>query len=283
MSISLVYLCRGKGAGIVAADRFIDFYSKNDPGCEHNFVVILKGWEKNQNFEKNALKLRFKVLGANFIELADDGFDWGAYMRVAKILRTKYIFFLNSFSRPLNDFWLKHMLDCIESNNVGMCGASAALKGWKFSWPYFNFELKTFIIYPLKVIRRFYNYMLVYHFYTKHYCPHLRSNGFAVERNTFLKFSNLRGIPSSKQDCYLLESGTNSYSDYIKAVGKNLVLVDKNGVMHDICDWGSSNTYCCPGQPNLCIADNNTDLYEAKSQSAKRQMEFDVWGEVFNE
>jgi len=63
MSISLVYLCRGKGAGLAAAETFIDYYSKYDAGCEHDLVVVFKGWDKAQRRSARA-KLRFHSLAA---------------------------------------------------------------------------------------------------------------------------------------------------------------------------------------------------------------------------
>jgi hypothetical protein len=283
MSISLVYLCRGKGAGLGAANKFIEYYSKHSAGCEHNLVVVFKGWNNYQEEIKQELKLQFQSLTATIIELDDDGFDWGAYMRVAAILKTDFICFLNSFSRPLGDLWLKNIYECIQVRDVGMCGATGAYKAWRFSWPLFEFKFFSILIYPLRVIRRLINHILLLGFYPRKYCSHLRSNGFAVERKNFLNFVNSSAIPISKRDCYKLESGIGSYSDYVISMKQRLILVDKQGKYYDTEDWIKSKTYCCPEQPGLCIADNNTDLYDNGNMSIKRQMEFDIWGSILHE
>ena len=280
MSISLVYLCRGKGAGVDAAQQFIESYGMYEPGCEHSLVVVFKGWEKTQEEEKQELKCKFRLLGARCIELSDDGFDWAAYMRVAKRLDTDFICFLNSFSRPLSHLWLKNIYQCIRTDNVGMCGATAAYKSWRFSLPLFELRLSRVIMYPLKIIRRLINHFLMLGYYPNTYCPHLRSNGFAVERERFLNFVEVTAVPKSKRDCYRLESGIGSYSNYVLSLEQRLVLIDKFGACYDIQDWIRSKTYCCPGQPGLCIADNNTDLYDRQTFSGQRQMEFDAWGSV---
>ena len=90
MSISLVYLCRGKDAGVDAAEKFIHFYSKYESGCDHDLVVIFKGWDKSQIKDKENLKVKFLYLSANIIELEDDGFDWAAFMRVTPMLKTDF-------------------------------------------------------------------------------------------------------------------------------------------------------------------------------------------------
>ena len=283
MTISLVYLCRGKGAGVGAAEQFIDHYFKYDPGCEHELVVVFKGWDKTQEKGKQELMLRFQSLGAKLIELDDDGFDWAAYMRVSVILRTDFICFLNSFSRPLSHLWLKNIYQSIKTKDVGMCGATGAYKAWRFSWPFFQLGFIPVIMYPLRVIRRLFNHFLLFGYYPSKYCPHLRSNGFAVERKSFLSFVSSTAIPKSKRDCYRLESGVSSYSNYVLSLKQRLVLVDKFGKYYDIEDWTRSKTYCCPGQPGLCIADNNTDLYDKQHILEKRQMEFDVWGSILHD
>ena len=283
MSISLVYLCRGKGAGLAAAETFIDYYSKYDAGCEHDLVVVFKGWDKAQEEVKQELKLRFHSLAARLIELDDDGFDWGAYMRVTAMLKTDFICFLNSFSRPLSDLWLKNIYQCMKAKDVGMCGATAAYKAWRFSWPFFELRFFPIIMYPLRVIRRLINHFLLFGYYPRKYCPHLRSNGFAVERKRFLSFVKSTAIPKNKRDCYKLESGIGSYSDYVISLEQRLVLVDKFGKYYDIEDWIGSKTYYCPGQPALCIADNNTDLYDKENMAKKRQMEFEAWGSISHE
>ena len=283
MSITLVYLCRGKSAGLGAAEKFISHYIKYKPGCEHDFVVVFKGWSKAQDQDKKLLKLKFRALSAKLIELDDDGYDWAAYMRVTVMLETEFICFLNSFSRPLGHLWLKNIYECIKIEDVGMCGATGAYKSWRFTLPLFEFNFFSVIIYPLKVTRRIINHFSLFGYYQEKFCPHLRSNGFAIERKRFQKFVNLASIPKNKKDCYRLESGNASYSNYVLSLNQRLVLVDKSGNFYDIQDWIRSKTYCCPDQPELCIADNNTDFYDKQKVSVKRQLEFDVWGYTFDE
>ena len=278
MSISLVYLARGQGAGFDAANRFIDSYSIFQAGCEHELVVIMKGWAEVQSDDKKNIEVKFRGLGAAILELSDDGFDWGAYMRASAILETDFICFLNSFSRPLCHCWLQYIYQGIKTQDVGMCGVTAAYNSWRFTLPLFEFNFLSIVKYPLKVTRRLINHILMLGYYPSKFSPHIRSNGFAVKRLQFLDFVDRSPMPRTKRDCYKLESGVASYSDYILRLGQRLLLVDNKGNHYDIKDWIISKTYCCLGQPGLCIADNNTDSYDKKTRSGKKQMEFEAWG-----
>ena len=261
----------------------IEYYSKYDPGCAHELIVIFKGWYRSDEMDMQDLKTRFQLLDAKVITLDDDGFDWGAYMRLTPMLKNDFICFLNTFSRPLNIFWLKNMYDCVKLENVGMCGATGAYKAWRFSFPFFEFRLSNLILYPLRVIRRLINHFLLLGHYPKQYCPHLRSNGFMIRRKLFHDFIKISEIPKSKRDCYKLESGISSLSEYVINLDKRLVLIDRKGSQYDIEDWISSKTYCCPDQPELCIADNNTDHYDKQNISNKKQMEYDAWGKIIHD
>jgi len=283
MSISLVYLCRGKDAGISAAEKFIHHYLMYDPGCEHDLVVIFKGWDNALTKEKDKLMLQFDKLSASYIELEDDGFDWAAFMRVTPMLETDFVCYLNTFSRPLTNFWLKNFYECIKIDDVGMCGATGSYKAWRFSFPFFELKPSLIRIYPFKIIKRLINHFLLFGYYPKKYCPHLRSNGFVTERKIFLDFISTTKIPKSKRDCYKLESGTSSFSDFVMSLNKRLVVIDKKGNQYDVQDWISSKTYCSPNQPELCIADNNTDHYDKQSILNKKQMEYDAWGKIIHD
>ena len=121
-------------------------------------------------------------------------------------------------------------------------------------------------------------HFLLKDFYPSKFSPHLRSNGFVIKRHNFLKFIKNKNIPKTKLDCYKLESGLTSLSNFIIKNGERLLLVDRNGKTYDIEDWPMSKTYCSFDQDELCIADNNTDLYMHKNLNKKRKMEYEAWG-----
>lgn len=282
MSISLVYIARGENAGFTAINKFIRSYKNFNSGCDHELIVVFKGWPKDKLQDEKILRNEFKKLNANILEFDDDGFDWGVYMRVTKNINTEYICFLNTFSRPLNHNWLKNFYNAIKLDDVGMCGATSSYKAWKFSLPLFQWNFSSVLTYPLKTFRRVYNNISLYGHYPDDFSPHIRSNGFIVKTQQFSDFISKSQIPITKRDCYKLESGNLSYSYHLIKNNYRLLAVDNLGVPYDIDEWVNSYTYCCPGQPGLCIADNNTDTYKNMNINKKKQMEYEVWGKVLS-
>jgi hypothetical protein len=281
--IALVYLARGTGAGLRTVQRFVESYESFRPGCPHRFFVIMKGWSEDLASEKcEALELLAR-LNAEIVDLPDDGLDWGAYIRFVKKIRSEYYCFLNTYSRPLVKSWLLYLYSNIKKQNVGICGSSGSHTGWKFMFPLTNFRDKDCILTPLRILRR-----LIWHFrqasyYPSKFAPHIRSNGFIVNGEDFRDFCKSCEFPKNKLDVYRLESGIKSYSNYILSKGQRLKIIDSLGKSHDISEWPISNTYCCPNQPNLLIADNNTDYYDKINRLQKQRMENDTWQQVLTD
>ena len=278
MSISVVYLARGKSAEKLSAIQFINSYQKYQSGCDHILCVVMKGWEKDDMKEYNEFRRKFLNIGAKIFDYDDDGFDWGAYMRVAKEIDTDSICFLNCYSRILADNWLRNFENSLNIENVGMSGATGSHRAWKFSMPLFQWDFSSIVLYPFSILNRLKMHFLLKDFYPSKFSPHLRSNGFVIKRHNFLKFIKNKNIPKTKLDCYKLESGLTSLSNFIIKNGERLLLVDRNGKTYDIEDWPMSKTYCSFDQDELCIADNNTDLYMHKNLNKKRKMEYEAWG-----
>ena len=54
--------------------------------------------------------------------------------------------------------------------------------------------------------------------------------------------------------------------------------------VHSIAkDWIASGTFRVPGQPNLLIADNQTETYAAADRPMRRILEFAAWGKTLTE
>ena len=137
MSLGLVYLSRGLDGGLLATKAFFSAYCDHPAGCPHELIVIMKGWF-GVNGEDEIRQLA-KTHSATVIDLPDDGFDWGAYMRVAPLLKHDFVCFCNTHSRPLVDGWLDLLKKSAESDsiNIGAVGATASYQGCipPFPWP----------------------------------------------------------------------------------------------------------------------------------------------------
>ena len=107
--------------------------------------------------------------------------------------------------------------------------------------------------------------------------PHIRSNGFMMRRDRFLKLD----IPRSPSKFYtsLLESGPRSMTRSLALEGLKSVVVDRAGNGYEVKDWPNSETFRLGSQNGLLIADNHTRAYESMSAGARATHERVTWGD----
>jgi hypothetical protein len=105
--------------------------------------------------------------------------------------------------------------------------------------------------------------------------PHIRSNGFIVRRDRFLRFE----VQPTKKSAYSFESGPNGLSSTALREGKRLVLVDRNGRCIEKEDWPHAGCFRSGNQENLMMADNQTRSFAALSQPEKDTHLLMSWGD----
>lgn len=280
MSLALIYLARGVGNGLASAERFFEAYRTFTPGCPHELIVIAKGWT-NSN-ERDVLERMAKDHASRVVDLPDDGYDWGAYMRLAPALSQTWLCFLNTHSRPLAAGWLGVMLKCAQSPKVGAVGATASWGTMIPTWPTLRPRWEWRLLnYPLRLVRN----ALIFVKNAKHFPnfpnPHLRSNAFLVRRELFNKFVDSQGIPRNKRDAHILESGRAGFTRFLIGQGLAPMVAGLDGLCYESKQWGSSSTFRVPGQSNLLVADNQTVFYDEANKSLRRRLEFAAWGKAF--
>ena len=228
--------------------------------------------------DKVFAKSLFKDLGARIIEFPDDGYDCGAYMRFAEEDNSEYLCFLNTHSRPLCHNWLTYLLNGILKDDIGICGSTAALFGWKFRMPLLERNFLEFCKLPPRILLRIRNH--IRHGRTATEDSHIRTTGFIIHGEHWRKYTEITPFPKNKYDTYRIESGTGSLSGFIKSLGLNLAIVNADGNVFYSTNWSESMTYCFPGQSKLVIADNMSNKYLQMSRLNKRRTEFDTWGKT---
>ena len=155
MTIALVYLARGSDDGLLAVKKFFAAYTSFPPGCPHDLIVISKGWKDNDG--KQELERLAKQHSAKLINLPDNGFDFGAYMRVIPTVTHQWVCFLSTNSRPRVNGWLNLMrIAATSSNNcIGLVGATGSF-GTIAQFPFPPSpvrNLRSFLLFPLLPIR----------------------------------------------------------------------------------------------------------------------------------
>ncbi len=286
MSISIVYLTRGMDGGARAADAFFESYCAHPAGRPHELSVIAKGWDGVPGRER--LEQQVNALSARIFEFPDDGFDWGAYIRLAPLLSHDWLCFLNTHSRIVAEGWLDAMMRAAEDPAVGVAGATGSWGSVSpgLSQDFANLaDLLTEEGVTRTALRGLYylgRYLVMRPFslwsFPSFPNPHLRSNAFLLRRGLFLDYISGRRLPVRKRDAFRLESGRDSLSRFVMNRGLKPVVVARDGKVHDIDHWAESGTFRNPGQPNLLISDNQTRNYDCLPRARRRISERAAWG-----
>jgi hypothetical protein len=128
--IALAYLAR-HAEGEAPLLRFRDSYARYAAGIEHQLVVIYKGFR--QAGPLDSARSIFASLPHVGIEVADTGFDIGAYLAAAARLDHEYLCFANTFTEVNADGWLGHLYRNAALPGVGIAGATGSYESLRNS------------------------------------------------------------------------------------------------------------------------------------------------------
>ena len=103
---------------------FLKNYEKFNSGYDHDLLICFKNF-KNEN----TIIEWEKYINIKYIKFDDSNnvndFDIGSYFRIAKKYSNRHILFLNTYTRPNTDDWLKIFID--NYNNKIVLGATGSL------------------------------------------------------------------------------------------------------------------------------------------------------------
>ena len=280
-SIAVIYIARKTNAGLISLMRFLESTAQNSSGMDYDLVIIAKGWEDG-SIEFQRVQVLGEKYNAKIVVLPDQGYDWGAYFRIAKIVEHQRLCFFNSHSTINGKNWLSYLVAGLALPGVGAAGATGSYGSWSFSLPYLNRDLKSFALYLFRVVKAVLTSLQHYSDSSPFPCLHLRSNAFIITREHFLEFAKSCKIPSSKKEAHTLESGLYSLTSFFQKKGLQVVVVGKDGKAYLPENWMSSQTFRVPEQNNLLISDNQTNNYQVAELPLKRRLEWAAWGRLFS-
>lgn len=236
--LAVVYLNRLKNEDEkLARQRFVDAFKRYKPSTPYSLYVINKGFDDGELHEQYRF---FQELTPNFINLGDDGIDLSAYRQAALKIPESVVFFMNTYSEPLQTNWLEGIFETFMSSaEISLVGCSASTET---AHPF----LPEFPEYP--------NF-------------HVRTNGFMLKREDFLALTEGRTL-LTKEDGYQVEAGTQSLTRMVLASGKKVVPVGLKGAIKPRSLWRKS-LFRCGRQRLLLLADNQTRAYEQSSTFGK--------------
>lgn len=249
MTISVVYLAylnETVGYGIATVEQFLDSYKTHNAGIEHSLVIIAKNWT-DKNLYEQLCDLAEKH-NAKIIDLPDDGWDFGAYFRVSKILDCEYVLFINSSSKIIADEWLLKFYNAFKNDN------KVQLVGPMGSWGY-NIKIKSFPNY------------------------HIRTNTFMIRRYLFLEYASNQVFPQTKEDTHKMEHGENSITNFVLDKGYKAVVVNSDGEVFTPDNWVYSQTFNSSNVNKSLFSDKHSTVYYICNKSEQSKFEVGTWGQ----
>lgn len=270
--VCVVHLVR-KCNGIEPFRNFLESYRSHPAGLEHELLLLYKGFDGEVDCASYEA-LAADILHSSLI-VTDQGFDLYAYFLAASTLPNRYLCFVNSFSVIMADEWLVKLWRVLQADDVGLVGVSG-------SWGSISTGLQNNK--RFSVIGQFiYNiYRWIKRLYLgRYFCPfpnyHIRTNGLMIERALLLSMQ--RGSLQTKMSAYRLESGNQSLTRQVMAMGLGVRVVDCNGVAYAETEWNRSDTFWHGNQSQLMISDNQTRKFATADVNEKSRLTFFAWGE----
>lgn len=236
--------------GLECAERFLASYRRYDPGTPHRLLLLLAGPED----DRAPWRKLFSSVPHETVE-AGEGVDLGHYRTaVDRVVAERYCF-LNTVTAPLAANWLGRLEQALLVPGVGMVGATGSYETPNAVRPG-----------PLRRLRpgfeRFPN-------------PHLRTNGFAMERELLLSLDWPSTLTRSK--AVLLEGGSRSLTRQVQAHGLATLVVGRDGVAYPPERWRESATFRSGRQSNLLLSDNRTRHYQEAGPLVRRGLAWLAW------
>jgi hypothetical protein len=251
----VVYLFWGP-LGIEPLVRFAASYRSHPAGRRHRLLVLLKGLESGVVAQR--CRALIAELDAECVEVAATGLDLDAYREAAQGVDADALCFLNTSSEILADGWLAVLGGALEQPGVGIVGSTGSYESILSSTPA-----------PLRPLLRLR--------YPPFPNPHVRTNGFMLERDLML---NLRWPATTRKWIALaLENGARSVTRQVTARGLLALVVGRDGSCYEPERWHQSRTYRGGSQENLLIADNRTREYAEADPARRSVLARFAWGD----
>jgi hypothetical protein len=103
-----------------------------------------------------------------------------------------------------------------------------------------------------------------------------------INRELFCRITKGR-LMRDKLDAFLFESGPDSMTRQILALGQEALLVGRNGRGYSSKWWPTSDTFRQGTQSNLLVADNQTRNFAAMPWPEKHEFVLRTWGPYIND
>ena len=249
--------------------NFLANYKKYKSGSNHKLVVCFKNLDSKEiDLRKNILN---KISYEQFIDKEkSNDYEWGTLKRLCEIYYNKEIFWLNDYSYPIRDNWLKIILDKYNNNKVIGCSSSFSSH---YANSFYREKSDNIIIYLLKII--------VYFFLFPNFPnPHIRTTGFLINSIIFLNYINKKKKVRNKLDALIIESGYRGLSNYLIKNNYEVKIVNSHSKSYDLRSSYKSETFAFKDKNLALISDNQMRIYLNLDKKLKKKKRLQVWGNL---
>lgn len=246
--LCLVYLA-WTPYGIECAERFLNAYRTHSAGTPHRLLLVLAGPEE----DRSPWQRLFAAVPHEQLALGL-GMDLGHYRTAVDRVVAESYCFLNTVSEPLVEGWLAKLETALLDPTVGMVGSCGSYESPNAVRPG-----------PLRRLRPGFESFPN---------PHLRTNGFAIERELALELD--WGTELTREQTVMLEGGGSSLSRQVRERGLQTLVVGRNGA-YPPERWQESATFRSGEQANLLVADNRTRHYQQGGALVRRGLAWLAW------
>jgi hypothetical protein len=289
-------------------ERFLASYRRHAAGEPHRLLMLFNGFSPGQDLapwrelladvEHEELRLQRPVI------------DLAAYREATARAGAERYCFLNSSAVLLADGWLAHLTGHLRRPGVGLVGATGSWGSvrshlqfkYGLGGPYARVfadrrEAVAAVIAagsrseletpppadgprpaggrrrPLRYARTLLEQAWGFRSFP---APHIRTNGFAATADVLARVR--MGRLETKMANYGLESGRDSLTAQVQAMGLTPVVVARDGSGYAAAEWPASRTFWQGDQENLLIADNRTEDYQLGSPAVRETLSRFAWG-----
>lgn len=276
-------------------DAFLSSYESHDAGCEHDLILLCKGFPRAE--ELAPVRRRARGLTAGELTVSDDGFDITAYLAASELLPHRRLCFVNSFATVAAPRWLGLLTAALDGPGRGLAGAtgswgshrSFALSLLRLPNGYQGAlrDRAAMVAVPdsertarLGRLRRRASTALGLPGEIVGYpgfpAPHVRTNAFVIERSLLSSLS--RGTLRTKSAACRFESGTRGLTSQLRNRGLEAVVVGRDGVALGHEQWPDADLFWQGSQCDLLVADNQTRAYDRGSPTTREWLSRQAWG-----
>jgi hypothetical protein len=236
--------------GLEPARRFVSSYRAHPAGTAHRLLVVFAGPDEDRGpWHQAFADVEHERLDVGL------GIDLDHYRAAVDHLAAESYCFVNTVSEILADGWLGLLARALAEPGTGMVATTGSYESPNAVRPG-----------PLRRLRPghepFPN-------------PHLRTNGFALRRETILELEWPIGV--DKLQAVALEGGSRSLTRQVRERGLETLVVGRDGA-YPPPRWRQSRTFRSGEQENLLIADNRTGEWEGASAGERAAMARRSWG-----